>query len=219
MYIQVFIVDDHEILREGLKSIINKEPDLEVVGEAESGSAALAMIHEYDFDIIIIDVEMPGLSGADTAKKMVSEYGKKVLALSAHSDILNVQKMLKAGVKGYLLKECLLYEIPLAIRRIVNGGIYISAQLTQDVVSDYVKRLSQVENSALTILTNKEIEVLKLIAKGIPRRQIAQQLYTTTSTVSTHRQNAMEKLGLSNNADLVTWAIREGIITLDSNIK
>ncbi len=216
MYIQVFIVDDHEILREGLKSIINKEPDMEVIGEAENGSAALAKMDEYDFDIIIIDVEMPGISGADTAKKIVTEYGKKVLALSAHSDIPNVQKMLKAGVKGYLLKECLLYEIPLAIRRIVNGGTYISAQLTQDVVSDYVKRLSQVENSALAILTNKEIEVLKLIAKGIPRRQIAHQLYTTPGTVSTHRQNAMEKLGLSSNTDLVTWAIREGIITLNS---
>lgn len=216
MSIQVFLVDDHSILREGLKSIINKEPDMEVVGEASSGRIAISKIRDYYIDIIIMDIEMPGLDGIETAKQIMSESGEKILALSAYSEIQYVQKMLKAGAKGYLLKECVINELSRAIRKIVNGGIYISEQLTQDVVSDYVKRLSQVENSALAILTKKEIEVLKLIAKGVPRIQIAHKLYTTPGTVSTHRQNAMEKLGLSTNADLVMFAIREGIITLNS---
>ena len=216
MSIQVFLVDDHSIVREGLKSIINNEIDMEVVGEAENGSVALSKIHEYEIDIIIMDIEMPGLDGIDTTKKIVSEFGKKVIALSAYSDIQYIQKMLKAGAKGYLLKEGVINELVRAIRKVVNGGLFISEQLTQDVVSDYVKRLSQVENSVLSILTKKEIEVLKLIAKGVPRLQIAHTLYTTTSTVSTHRQNAMEKLGLSSNSDLIMFAIREGIITLDT---
>ena len=218
MSIQVFLVDDHNIVREGLKSIINSEPDMEVVGEAESGNVALSKINEYDIDIdiIIMDIEMPGLDGIDTTKKIVSEFGKKVIALSAHSDIHYIQRMLKVGAKGYLLKEGVINELVRAIRRVVNEGFFISEQLTQDVVSDYVKRLSQVEDSALSILTKKEKEVLKLIAKGVPRMQIAHTLYTTVSTISTHRQNAMEKLGLSSNSDLIMFAIREGIIKLDS---
>jgi len=216
MSIQVFLVDDHSIVREGLKSIINKETDMEVIGEAENGSIALSKVREYDIDIIIMDIEMPGLDGIDTTRQIVLEHGKKVLALSAYSEIRYVQKMLKAGAKGYLLKECVINELSRAIRRIINGGIYISEQLTEDVVSDYVKRLSQVENSVLSILTTKEIEVLKLIAKGVPRIQIAHKLFATPSTISKHRHSAMEKLGLETNTDLVMFAIKEGIITLDT---
>jgi len=188
---------------------------MEVVGEACCGSEALTKIHNYDIDIIIMDVEMPGLNGIDTTKKIVYEFGIKILALSAHSEIQYVQKMLKAGAKGYLLKESLLDEMPRAIRRIVNGSIYISEMLTQDVASDYIKRLSQVENSALAILTEKEIEVLKLIAKGVPRLQIAHKLYAAPATISKHRHNAMEKLGFSSTAELVAFAVREGVISLD----
>jgi len=216
MSIQVFLVDDHSIVREGLKSIINKETDMEVIGEAENGSIALSKVREYDIDIIIMDIEMPGLDGIDTTRQIVLEHGKKVLALSAYSEIRYVQKMLKAGAKGYLLKECVINELSRAIRRIINGGIYISEQLTEDVVSDYVKRLSQVEDSVLSILTTKEIEVLKLIAKGVPRIQIAHKLFSTPSTISKHRHSAMEKLGLETNTDLVMFAIKEGIITLDT---
>ncbi|RLD12236.1 MAG: DNA-binding response regulator [Chlamydiae bacterium] len=215
MNIKVFLVDDHIIVREGLKTILNKEPDMEVTGEAKNGKEAIDKIHDCETDIIIMDIEMPGLDGIDTTKKIISEYGKKVLALSAHSEIHYVQKMLKAGAKGYLLKECIIDEISRAIHRIINGGIYISDKLTQNVVSDYVKRLSEVENSTLSILTKKEIEVIKLTAKGLSRKEIAHQLYTTASTVSTHRQNVMEKLGFSTMAELLMFAIREGIVSLD----
>ena len=215
MSIQVFLVDDHGIVREGLKSIINNETDMEVIGEAENGNQALEMIPEYETDVIIMDVEMPELGGIETTTKMVKEHGETILALSAHSEIHYVQKMLKAGAKGYLLKECVINELVRAIRRIVNGGVYISEHLTQDVVSDYIKRLSQIENSVLSILTNKETDVLKLIAKGLSRQQIARYLYTTPGTISKHRQNIMEKLGLNTNTDLIAFAIREGIITVD----
>ena len=216
MSIQVFLVDDHSIVREGLKSIINSESDMEVIGEAENGNQALEKICEYEADVIIMDVEMPGLDGIETTTRMVKELGKKILALSAHSEIQYVQKMLKAGAKGYLLKECVINELVRAIRRIVNGSVYVSERLTQDVVSDYIKKLSQIEDSVLSILTKKEDEVLKLIAKGLSRQQIARQLYTTPGTISKHRQNIMEKLGISTNADLVMFAIKEGIVSLDT---
>ena len=134
MSIQIFLVDDHSIVREGLKSIINKEPDMEVIGEAGNGNEALDKINDYDVDIIIMDVEMPVLDGIDTTKRMVMESRKKILALSAHSEIQYVQKMLKAGAKGYLLKECVVNELVRAIHRIINGGVYISERLTEDVV-------------------------------------------------------------------------------------
>jgi len=215
MSIQVFLVDDHSIVREGLKSIINKETDMEVVGEAENGAAALNKLADYNIDIIIMDVEMPGLDGIDTTKKIVSESNKKILALSAHSEIQYVQKMLKAGAKGYLLKECVINELVRAIRRITSGGIYVAESLTQELVSDYVKKLSQIDDSALTILTKKEIDVLKLIAKGLSRQQIARQLFTTPGAVSKFRQNILDKLGLSNNSDIVRFAIKEGIISIN----
>jgi len=215
MKINVFLVDDHSFVREGLKSVINKENDMCVVGEAANGSKVIDKIKKLNVDIIIMDVEMPELDGIETTKLLSSNSNVKILALSAHSEIHYVQKMLKAGAKGYLLKECVLEELPRAIRKIFNSGIFISDKLTNDVVSDYVKKLYQAESGPLALLTPKEIEVITLIVKGVPRNQIARKLYTTPSTISKHRQNAMEKLGISTNADLVVFAVKEGIISLD----
>ncbi len=215
MKIEVLVVDDHSVVREGLKSVIENEADMTVVAEAGDGETALQKIRECNTDVVIMDVEMPGLSGIETTKRMSRECAAKVLALSAYSSIRYVQGMLKAGAVGYILKECVLDELPRAIRRAVEGGIYLSAKLTQAVVSDYIKRLCAAEEGPLALLTKKEIEVLQLIAKGMPPREMAYRLYVTVSTVAKHRQNAMEKLGLTSNADLIKFAIREGIATLD----
>ncbi|MCK4983351.1 MAG: response regulator transcription factor [Victivallaceae bacterium] len=216
MSISIFIVDDHNIVREGLKSIIENNPDMTVVGEAGDGETALQDIRDCDVDIVMMDIEMPGISGIEATKQIVKDFNVKVLALSAYSDIRYVQKMLKAGASGYLLKECVLDELLKAIHCVAKGDIFISRRLTSDVVSDYVKRLSAIEDSPLSLLTDKETETLRLIAQGLSRQEIARKLFTTVSTVSTHRLHIMEKLEMSTTADIVKFAIREGIATLDS---
>lgn len=217
MSIKVVLADDHGIIRQGVRLLLEQEPDIEVVGEAEDGRKALALVQELLADIVIMDITMPNLNGIDATRKIVSQFPKvKVIALSIHSGRHFVADMLKAGASGYLLKECLADELLRAIRTVANGGIYLSPGAAGAVVDDYVKRLMTVTNSWMAMLTDREREVLQLIAEGKAIKQIALELHVSNKAIEAARRKIMEKLDIHSVAELTKYAIREGLTSVET---
>ena len=215
MSIKALLVDDHGMIRQGLRSLLAKEPDIEVVAEAEDGRKAVALVREFLPDIVIMDITMPNLNGVEATKKITAEFpGTKVVALSIHSNRRFVSDMLKAGACGYILKEGLFDELVQAINVVVEGGIYLSPQITGVVVEDYVKRLSSENELKPTVLSDREHEVLQLLAEGKTTKQIALELYVSTKTIEANRRQIMDKLNMYSVAELTKHAIREGLTTL-----
>ena len=217
MSIKVVLADDHGIIRQGVRLLLEQERDIEVVGEAEDGRKALALVQELLADIVIMDITMPNLNGIDATRKIVSQFPKvKVIALSIHSGRHFVADMLKAGASGYLLKECLADELLRAIRTVANGGIYLSPGAAGAVVDDYVKRLMTVTNSWMAMLTDREREVLQLIAEGKAIKQIALELHVSNKAIEAARRKIMEKLDIHSVAELTKYAIREGLTSVET---
>ena len=216
MSIKVLLVDDHALIREGLRSLLEKQPDVQVVGEAEDGRKAKELVAELSPDIVIMDVTMPRLSGIEATRQITGEFPSvKVIALSIHSKRRFVADMLSAGAAGYILKECLFDELVQAIQAVAAGGRYLSPRITDVVIDDYVKRLSGGAESPLESLTGREREVLQLVAEGKSTKQIAVELHVSTKTIEANRRQIMEKLGMHSVAELTKYAIREGITALD----
>jgi len=216
MSIRILLADDHGIIRQGLCSLLEKEPEMEVVGEAEDGRKALELVRELVPDIVIMDITMPNLNGVEATHQIVSELPKvKVIALSIHSNKRFVADMLKAGASGYILKECLFDEFVQAIRITASGGSYLSPSITGVVVDDYVKRLSTSSDSQLSALTDREREVLQLLAEGKSTKEIALELYVSTKTIEANRRQIMEKLDIHSVAELTKYAVREGLTSLE----
>jgi DNA-binding NarL/FixJ family response regulator len=216
MSIKILLADDHAIIRQGLHALLEKEPQMEVVGEAEDGRKALCLAQELVPDIIVMDITMPNLNGIDATHEIVSKFPEvKVIALSMHSNKRFVAGMLKAGASGYILKECLFDEFVQAIRTVVDGGTYLSPRITGVVVSDYVEHLSTAVNSQLATLTDREHEVLQLLAEGKGTKQIALELHVSPKTIEANRHNIMEKLDIHSIAELTKYAIREGLTSLE----
>jgi DNA-binding NarL/FixJ family response regulator len=214
---KVLLADDHAIIRQGLCSLLEKQPDIEVVGAVEDGRKALELVRELAPDIVIMDISMPNLNGIDATRKIVGELGgAKVIALSIHSSRRFVTEMLKAGASGYILKECLFDELVEAIRTVLNGGIYLSPKITGVVVDDYVKRLSGECRPETPALTEREREVIQLLAEGRSTKQIAMQLHVSGKTIESNRRNIMDKLGIHSVAELTKYAVREGLTPLES---
>jgi len=217
MSIKVLLVDDHALIREGLRSLLEKQPDVQVVGEAEDGRRAYELVVELSPDIVIMDVTMPRLGGIEATRQITSEFPSiKVIALSIHSKRRFVADMLSAGAAGYILKECLFDELVQAIQAVVAGGRYLSPRITDVVVDDYVKRLTGGVDSPLASLTGREREVLQLVAEGKSTKQIAVELHVSTKTIEANRRQIMEKLDMHSVAELTKYAIREGITALDT---
>ncbi len=218
MSIRILLADDHTIIRQGLHSLLEKEPGMEVVGEAEDGRKALRLVRELVPDIIVMDISMPNLNGIDATHKIVSEFPEvKVIALSVHSNKRFVAGMLKAGASGYILKECLFDELVQAIRTVIDGGTYLSPRITGVVVDNYVEHLSATPpESSLSVLTEREHEVLQLLAEGKTTKQIALELHVSPKTIESNRHNIMEKLDIHSLAKLTKYAIREGLTSLES---
>jgi len=217
MSIKVLLVDDHTLIREGLRSLLEKQPDVQVVGEAEDGRRAHELVAELSPDIVIMDVTMPRLGGIEATRQITGEFPSvKVIALSIHSKRRFVADMLSAGAAGYILKECLFDELVQAIQAVAAGGRYLSPRITDVVVDDYVKRLSGGVDSPLASLTGREREVLQLVAEGKSTKQIAVELHVSTKTIEANRRQIMEKLDMHSVADLTKYAIREGITALDT---
>lgn len=216
MSIGILLADDHAIIRQGLRSLLEKQPDIEVVAEAEDGREAFELVRKLLPDIVVMDVTMPNLNGIEAARQIHSEFpGTKVIALSIHSNRRFVGDMLKAGAAGYILKEGLFDELVRAIQAVAAGDSYLSPRVTGVVVDDYVNRLSRTSDSLLAALTSREREVLQLVAEGKSTKQIASDLHVSVKTVEANRRQTMEKLDLHSVAELTKYAVREGLTTLE----
>ncbi|MBM4273774.1 MAG: response regulator transcription factor [Deltaproteobacteria bacterium] len=215
MKVKILLADDHQIVREGLNSILSKRPDMQVVGEAEDGRTAVRLARELAPHVVIIDIGMPELNGIEATRQIVAEVpGVKVIALSMHSDKRFVSGMLKAGASGFLLKYCASEELIRAIQTVRANRVYLSPEITGIVVEDYKQKLEEDEASAYKILSPREREVLQLLAEGKTTRQIAEALHVTVKTIEVHRKQMMDKLGLGSFADLIKFAIREGLTSV-----
>ena len=217
MSIKVLLVDDHAIIREGLRSLLEKQPEMEVIADTDDGRKAIELVRELLPDIVIMDITMPGLNGIEATRQITAEFPDvKVIALSIHSKRRYVADMLSAGATGYILKECLFDELVQAIKAIAAGGRYLSPRITDVVVSDYVKRLSTSADSPFEALKTREREVLQLVAEGKSTKQIALELHVSTKTIEANRRQIMEKLNIHNVAELTKYAVREGLTTLET---
>jgi len=217
MSIKVLLVDDHAIIREGLRSLLEKQPDIEVVADTDDGRKALELVRELSPDIVIMDVTMPRLGGIEATRQITGEFPDvKVIALSIHSRRRFVADMLSAGAAGYILKECLFDELVAAIQAVAAGGRYLSPRITEVVVDDYVKRLSSGAEAPSASLTSREREVLQLVAEGKSTKQIALELHVSTKTIEANRRQIMEKLGMHSVAELTKYAVREGLTALET---
>ena len=215
MTIKVFIADDHQIVRQGLRTLLEREPDLEVVAEAENGRSTVRLARESHPEVIIMDVAMPDMNGIEATRQIISEMPKvKVIALSMYADRRFVANMLKAGASGYLLKDCASEELVRAIRVVMAHKTFLSPGVADIVVKDYVQAPLGREASVFSILSNREREVLQLMAEGKSTNQIADCLHVSVKTVETHRQQMMQKLKMHSVAELTKYAIREGLTTL-----
>jgi DNA-binding NarL/FixJ family response regulator len=215
MSVRIILAEDHRITREGLVNLLQERPDMEVVGEAENGREAVRLAKELSPDLVIMDVTMPDLNGIDATRLITSGSNNiKVIALSMYSDKQFVQGMIQAGASGYLLKDCAFEELVSAIQAVIHGDTYLSPGIAGIVVQDYLTKLTTDRSSADTVLTNREREVLQLIAEGNSTKEIAARLTVSVKTVETHRRQIMEKLGIFSIAELTKYAIREGLTSL-----
>ena len=216
---KILLVDDHEITRNGLSALIEKQPEMEVVGEAENGQDAVGLVEDLAPDVVIMDISMPDLNGIDASRQILAlSPSTKVIALSMYSDKRYVEGMLSAGVSGYLEKSCAFDELVQAILVVVSGKAYLSPNIADIVMKDYAQKRTgaDVEDASLPEmrLSSREREVLQLLAEGDSSVQIAAKLYISIKTVSTHRRHIMEKLKLNNLADLIKLALREGLTSI-----
>jgi two-component system response regulator NreC len=215
MNIRVLIVDDHQIFREGLRSMIEKKPGITVVGEAESGKTAIELARELLPDIVIMDIVMPDMNGIETTRLLADSLPQiKIIGLSMHDDIRFATEMLKAGASGFLLKDCAFEELVDAINTVRAEGVYLSPKTREGMIRDYISLLSKGSLSAVSALSAREQEVLRYIAEGKSTKEIAAHLGVSVKTIETHRLNIMEKLEIKNMAELVKYAIRQGLASL-----
>ena len=212
MSIKVLIADDHQIMREGLRSMLEKEIDIQVLGEAEDGRMIQRMAREMRPDVIIMDVAMPDLNGIEATRQITAELpGVKIIALSMHDDRRFVLNMLKAGAAGYMLKDCAFKDLAKAIRVVMSHKTFLSPEVADIVVKDYLAASQPSESSAFNLLSPREREVLQLIAEGKTSALIGESLHISIKTVETHRQQIMVKLKIKSIAELTKYAIREGL--------
>lgn len=212
----IILVDDHKIFREGVRNLLNQQDGMQVVGEAENGLKAIDLVRKLSPQVVIMDVHMPNLNGVDATRRILEEAPNvKVIALSMHSHRHLVQEMLRAGASGYLLKECAFEELVLAINMVFDENrIYLSPEITQLMLGDYLHPHRKQNSPDSSLLTSKEKEILKLVAEGQTSEKIALSLEISRRTVEKHRAQIMNKLKIDNLAELVKFAIREGLVHL-----
>ncbi len=216
MSIRIILADDHQITRQGLIALLENQADIEVIAEAEQGRSAVELTRDKLPDIVIMDVSMPDLNGIEATRQIKAESPDiKVIGLSMHSDSLFVTEMLKSGASGYLLKDCAFDELVQAIRAVMDGKTYLSPAISGVVVDDYLTRLSHKDFSKDHVLSDREREVLQLLAEGKSTKQIAMELHISVKTVETHRRQIMNKLDIHSVAELTKYAVRKGLTSLE----
>ena len=218
MPIRIVLCDDHQIIREGLRSLLEKQPDMSVVGEALNGIGAIKLVSEKKPDIVILDIAMPEMNGIAAARRIFEDHPKvKILALSMHSDHHFVTEMLEAGASGYMLKDSAFGELTNAIRTIISGGLFISPHIAGNVLEEFARRAKpgRLTRRHVVQLSQREKEILQLISEGHSTKEIASKINVSVKTVETHRQHIMQKVGAHNVAALTKYAVREGITSLE----
>ncbi len=214
--IKILLVDDHKLMREGIRSMLEQENDLTVIGEAGNGREAVDLAEELSPDIVVMDINMPDMNGTEATRQIRKQVaGCRIIALSMHSDKYIVMEMLKAGASGYLLKDCSGRDIISAIHSVHEGKSYLSPEITGVVIEDFVQASDRKPGSTPAQLTAKEREVLQLIAEGYTSKEISAHLHIAAKTVDAHRINIMNKLDIRNIAELTKFAIRHGITHLE----
>ena len=207
--IRIIIVDDHPVVRRGLKQILQEKPDIKVVGEAESAQEAFKIIHTIDCDAVVLDISLPGANGIEILKQLKYEYKKlPVLILSMHPEEQYAVRVMKAGASGYLTKESAPEELVKAIRKIISGGKYISSSLAERLITD----IDASGKPRHEKLSDREFEIMRMIARGKAIKKIAEELYLSEKTVSTYRTRLLEKMNMTTNAEIISYALKNKLI-------
>lgn len=215
MSVGILLVDDHEVMCEGLRALLRKQPDMEVIGHAADGRSAVQMARELSPDVVIMDIGMPNLNGIDATRQVLAECpNAKVIMLSTYLDGSLIAKALKVGASGYVAKSSAFAELIEGINAMAENRTYLCSKAAKVVFSDYVKMLSNPEWSWDEGLTRREREVLQLVAEGKTTKGIAAILHISVKTVDSHREHIMDKLNIHNVAGLTKYAIREGLTFL-----
>lgn len=215
MSITIIVADDHKLMRDGLRTLLEREPDMEVAAEADSGRSALQLAAEIKPTLVIMDIAMPDMNGIEATRKIVAEVPEtRVLALSMHPDKRFIVEILKAGASGYLLKNCAFEELASAVRTVLRGRTYLCPEVAELVIGDYVDQLRKGDGSAFSVLSAREREVLQLLAEGKGTADIADRLCISSKTVETYRRHIMDKLNMRSIAELTKYALREGLTSL-----
>lgn len=214
MPIRILLADDHEVVRDGVRALLEKQTDMQVIGEASDGREAAQLAEELRPDVVVMDVGMPNLNGIDATRRILAANPQiAVVMLSMHKDESYVLRSLKAGAKGYLLKESLRSDVLEAIRAVSQGRSFLTRKISRMMQEDYIQEMEQrgLEDS-YDLLTDREREVLQLAAEGKPNKEIAGALSISLTTVETHRTHILQKLGLHSVPELILYAVRKGII-------
>jgi DNA-binding NarL/FixJ family response regulator len=209
--LRVFLADDHAVVREGLKSLINAQADMEVIGEAGDGRTACEQVLPLRPDVVVLDVSMPEMTGAQATERLRLECPEvKVLALTVHEDKGYLRQLLEAGAVGYVLKRAAAEELIRAIRTVAGGGVYLDPALAGKVVGGFVRKPAGKGAPEESALSEREVEVVRLVAAGHSNKEIAGRLDLSIKTVETYKARSLEKLGLRSRADLVRYALQRG---------
>ncbi|KAB8146063.1 response regulator transcription factor [Chloroflexia bacterium SDU3-3] len=209
--LRIFLADDHEVVREGLKRLVIAQPDMEVIGEAAHGRQAVERALQSDADVVIMDLSMPELSGAEATALLKQERPAiKVVALSVHEDVSYLRRLLEAGASGYVLKRSAAETLIQAVRIVAAGSVYLDPLLTGTVIESFVDQHLTTGGVAVSTLSERETDVVQLIAQGYSNKEIAAQLGLSVKTVETYKARAMEKLGFTSRVALVRYAAQQG---------
>lgn len=215
--IRLLLADDHAVVRSGLRLLLEAQPDMVIVGEVENGADAIRRTTDLRPDVVLMDIEMPGMNGIEATRRIKAESAKTaVLALTMYEDDQYFFEMLRAGASGYVPKRAAPDELVSAIRAVSRGEVFLYPSLAGRLVQDYLQRRDlEAQEPAVDELTPREQEVLTLIAQGLSNGEIGAQLVISAKTVDRHRENIMRKLNLHNRVDLVKYALRKGLIDLE----
>lgn len=212
--IRILLADDHTVMRDGLRALLERQPDMEVVAEAADGRDCVRLAEEQAADVIIMDIAMPNMNGIEATRRILAENPRRaIVILSMHQDESYVLRALKAGAKGYLLKDSLRADVIEAIRAVAEGRSFLTRKIGRMLQEDYVRELERRGlDDSYDLLTDREREVLQLIAEGRTNKEVAQLLNISITTVETHRTHILQKLGLHSIPELILYAVRKGII-------
>lgn len=212
---RIVIADDHAIVREGLKRIVSSAGDLHVIGEAADGTEVMQRVRELDFDVLVLDLSMPGRSGMELIKMVKAEKPKlRILVLSMHQELQYAVRAIKSGASGYLTKESAPAQLEQAIRKIAAGGAFVTAEVAEQLALGAMPGSTQAPHESLS---DREFEVFQLLAAGVSVTDIAGRLNLSVKTVSTHKSHVMQKLGLTNPAELIRYAMRHGLVDSENS--